>query len=366
MYSRLCLAQAAAAVLSVGALLGSSAPAEGAPRLNLDLKTDYRPYEDFILVKVRFQRTEGSFLKAERVAFIGDRFEDGVRIAEIDLLEEGRWRIRTDLIDGRGGLVIRRTQTMEIRRNTAFTVLITKGPHETSAEKRVRLLSDRDGDGAVSPGDVLRYTVTLAGRGGDHFSDAPGATARLIPGSVSTSRGVVSTGNAPGDTSVSITALELGLADTATIVYDVEVVAALANQGRFFLNPPGDDDVLLRRPVFTDDPTTSLAADATVTPIACVGGSCAADLQSCRKDLGTVLADPDGDSVPALLDVCRTSPAGATVDDRGCSRAQFCATIRLDQPNGRALCRAADWRHDEPLADRPHDCEPRDGVCRAE
>ena len=37
--------------------------------------------------------------------------------------------------------------------------------------------------------------------------------------------------------------------------------------------------------------------------------------------------DADADGVPDPLDKCPNTPAGAQVDDGGCSKAEFCASV---------------------------------------
>ena len=72
-----------------------------------------------------------------------------------------------------------------------------------------------------------------------------------------------------------------------------------------------------------------------------------------------VVADDDGDGIPNALDRCAGTPAGTAVDSEGCSQAAFCAKWA-----SRRVCRAADWRNDEPV--RAHDCVwARGAGCKA-
>jgi hypothetical protein len=234
----------------------------------------------------------------------------------------------------------------------AMTVLIARDPR-TGAEKSVELVTDRDGDGQAGHGDVLRYTVALHGFGGDQFADDPGPAGRLIPGTVVTTRGTVTTGNGPDDTAVLVSSLGLTGADTATVTFDVEATPALANQGRFLVAPVTSDGRLATRVHLTDDPATTAVGDPTVTPLTCGPGP-----------LGS---DTDLDGVIAALDLCPTTPPGPAVDDRGCTRAEFCGRIDLFQPRGLDLCRAADWRNDETLLPNPGDCRPSPAdICKPE
>lgn len=60
------------------------------------------------------------------------------------------------------------------------------------------------------------------------------------------------------------------------------------------------------------------------------------------------LLDLDRDGEHESTDQCPGTGAAESVDDAGCSLAQFCAATP------RALCKAADWRNDEPR--KPADC----------
>jgi hypothetical protein len=63
-----------------------------------------------------------------------------------------------------------------------------------------------------------------------------------------------------------------------------------------------------------------------------------------------VFADADGDGEGDRSDRCPSTPAGAAVDENGCSASQFCAA----QP--RAVCRRADFLNDEHGVKKPEDC----------
>ena len=76
--------------------------------------------------------------------------------------------------------------------------------------------------------------------------------------------------------------------------------------------------------------------------------TCEAARQRLQDQLDAITADPDGDRVPAVLDLCLSTPAGAAIDERGCSQDQFCRRINLFAPSGAAICRRADWKSDEP------------------
>jgi hypothetical protein len=71
-----------------------------------------------------------------------------------------------------------------------------------------------------------------------------------------------------------------------------------------------------------------------------------AELALCTSEEG--LRDADRDGEHDSTDHCPATPAGAVVDEGGCTLAQFCAAT---PPR---LCKLADWRNDEPK--KPADC----------
>jgi len=69
-------------------------------------------------------------------------------------------------------------------------------------------------------------------------------------------------------------------------------------------------------------------------------------------------SDADGDGEPDATDACPDTPLGEQVDAAGCSVAQFCARIDVDDGAGRRSCRAADWLNDGAGRRRPsRDCQ---------
>ncbi len=138
------------------------------------------------------------------------------------------------------------------------------------------LLIDQDGDGRVSPGDVLRYTVVLnneddlynAGIDNVIFNDSPGMYTELIVGSVTTSQGAVLQGNAPGDTSVQVSVGHIADGESQTITFDVQIatpfpagVSQITNQGWVSASTGLPVEIL------TDDPATPEFGDPTITPV---------------------------------------------------------------------------------------------------
>jgi uncharacterized repeat protein (TIGR01451 family) len=124
--------------------------------------------------------------------------------------------------------------------------------------KTWELITDADNNGYPSPGDTIKYTVTIENTGNQNasdvgFTDIPDPNSPLVPGSVTTSMGTVATGNLPGDTSVAVRIGTLaGNHGRATITFNVRVsnpllpgVVALYNQGFVsgsnFPSDPTDD-----------------------------------------------------------------------------------------------------------------------------
>ena len=139
-------------------------------------------------------------------------------------------------------------------------------------EKTDSLIVDADSDGYYSAGDTILYEVTIWNEGtldatGVVFMDTPDPNTTLVTGSVATSKGSVTTGNNPGDTSISVTVGTLlaggPATETITISFHVRIndplpagVHAIYNQGLFTHNegPPEP----------TDDPDTDPDDDPTV------------------------------------------------------------------------------------------------------
>ena len=337
-------------VWAVGILL-AGAPAQ-AQFVIVEVRTNYVPYRDFVGAVTAIEGPDGAANRRwEHMLVRSDDVTDGIlvpvdggiafRTAEFFDVAPGDYRVNVKLISADGTALASRNVALLHTVNRVVTVLFadTRVAPNGTADKSASLLNDNDSDGQVSPGDVLRYTVQLNANEATEFRDTPSCGGRLVPGSVTTTRGVITRGNGPTDTEVRVTELALTPDDPATITFDVEVAPAVRNQGR--LRFSGGD-------LLTNDPATTAAADATVTPVACSFVACA--------------GDPDGDGVGASLDLCPKTPAGAAVDARGCSAIQFCGRIDVSTDKGQLLCRRADWGGDEPIG-MPRDCRPSAGAC---
>lgn len=381
----------------------AGARAAGAVLLIVDLRTDYDPGEEFTGVRTRvapFADPTTDFRIRSVPAFAGIDWVAGARVGEFDDLPAGEYRVSVDLLDAAGAVVARQQLLVDASVSIAATVLVARP--NGSVEKSAALLVDADGDGAVSGGDTLRYTVVALGDGGERFVDELAPELALVAGSVTTTHGVVVEGNSPGDTRVEIGAMGTTGAGTATVEFDAVVLPEVENQGEFLVetgsfDPAGFLGIYRSRRLPTDDPATAALGDPTRTPVACDLASCAGDLEECTDDLdtceterlacegdlstcetaraaaearvleleelvGTILADPDSDGVPAIADRCADSAPGDAVDDDGCTAAQFCGAIDLSLPQGNNICRHADWRNDEPVGN-PNDCRPSGGAC---
>jgi uncharacterized repeat protein (TIGR01451 family) len=141
-----------------------------------------------------------------------------------------------------------------------------------TAEKSSSLDVDADGDGLVSPGDTLLYSVVITNSGTaavDNmvFTDTPDLNTALVAGSVTTTQGVVTTGNTAGDTEVSVFVGTLASGGgQVTITFRVTIddpfpagVLVVLNQG--LVTGDGIPDVP------TDDPVTPTVGDPTTTEV---------------------------------------------------------------------------------------------------
>ncbi len=171
-----------------------------------------------------------------------------------------------------------------------------------TATKNDALLLDADANGVPSPGDTLRYAVELRNSGsapltGVRFSDSPDPRTTLVAGSVTTTQGTVTQGNAIGDRTVEVAIGDLLPGEQVQIGFDVTImtplpsgVTTLANQGLV----TGNEFVS----VPTDDPATQPTGDPTTTVVV------AAPLLEATKQAFLAL-DPDGDGVPSPGDTLR-------------------------------------------------------------
>lgn len=343
--------------------LAMVARATAAPNLFIETKTDYLPGIDFIGVNITVCERDRPRV-CVRAAHPGNiretaAYASGVRVAEVEVLAGRVHRITGVLVSASGRIVARRQLLFNLNRSGAVATLLFTRP-DVTATKTGALAEDRDGDGILSSGDVLRYEVTV--RGADRFDDVPGPGSTLIAGSVSTTHGGVTQGNAPGDVGVTVVGLADAGEEDVTIQFDVEVVGVVSNQGVARKNQAAGTPswTTLLQP--TDNPSTTVVGDPTVHAVGCSLADCADALQACEQErdelqgqLTDLTADHDFDGVPAVLELCPNTPIGTAVDERGCSLAEFCARIDTSNANWQVACQLADWQGDEPGV-VPQDC----------
>jgi uncharacterized repeat protein (TIGR01451 family) len=160
------------------------------------------------------------------------------------------------------------------------------------------LLIDADTSTDVSPGDTLRYTLTVENNGAAQatnvvLDDAPDTNTTLVVGSVTTSQGSVTIGNTAGDNTVQIDMGSVAATATITITYDVLINDPLPTGVTQVVNQAIVDSTELP-PVPSDDPTPPGGDDPTVVPV-----NAAPDLVIVKDD-GGISAAPTG-VIPYVL-----------------------------------------------------------------
>jgi uncharacterized repeat protein (TIGR01451 family) len=170
------------------------------------------------------------------------------------------------------------------------------------ASKTDVLAIDADGDGVPSPGDTLEYTVVITNTGnidltGVAFSDTPGANTALVVGSVTTTQGVVTSGNTAGDASVAVDVGTVAVGATATITFRVTIdsplpvgVTQVMNQGTVTTNETPDEPTNDPDTLPDDDPTSTTV---TAEPV----------IEADKTD--ALLIDADGNGIPSPGDTLR-------------------------------------------------------------
>ncbi len=197
------------------------------------------------------------------------------------------------------------------------TVVPLTSATNLEAFKADSLLVDADGDTIASPGDTLRYTVTVlnggnGGASGVQFTDIPDANTTLVAGSVATTMGTVTLGNTAGDTQVAVAIGGIpGGGGSVTITFDVTInnplpagVTLLSNQGAV------DSDQQPTEP--TDDPDSPDEDDPTPTPVTSapiIEASKAVALQNDADNNGAV---SPGDTLLYTIVIDNIGNGGAT------------------------------------------------------
>lgn len=134
-------------------------------------------------------------------------------------------------------------------------------------DKTVALRLDADQSGDVSPGDTVRYTLTLRNMGAAAahelvLSDAPDPLSQLVAGSVTTSVGRVVVGNSDNDQSVQVNLPQLDADQTVVVRFDVRLPNSLP-QGVESITNQAVLDSAEWPPVLSQDPDGSQPDGAT-------------------------------------------------------------------------------------------------------
>jgi hypothetical protein len=166
--------------------------------------------------------------------------------------------------------------TMSIT-GTALDAAISLVQAETSltASMTDALLIDNDFDGVASPGDRIRYTTTVTNPDdaldlsstGVFFNISPDTNTTLVVGSVTTTQGIVTTGNTGGDTTVSVNSGIIADAASVTMTFDVQIDLPLASSITQVSAQGTVTSTNITGGLSTDDPAVAGITDTTNTPI---------------------------------------------------------------------------------------------------
>jgi uncharacterized repeat protein (TIGR01451 family) len=166
------------------------------------------------------------------------------------------------------------TSTLTVNSPTSPLVSVVKSSSFVAA------VNDLDGNGVLSPGDTLNYSIHVTNTGGADalsvmLTDTPGAHTTLVAGSVTTTQGTVTVGNLPGATSVTVNIGTLAATTgQATVNFTVKLdkpfppgVTTVSNQA--LVTGSNFPDVVSDNPATTpaDDPTVDVVSVAGVPDI---------------------------------------------------------------------------------------------------
>lgn len=135
------------------------------------------------------------------------------------------------------------------------------------------LAADNDGNGAASAGDVLEYVVIISNTStiaaqDVQFSDLLTDTLiSLVPGSVGTSQGSVTTGNGVSDSTILINVGTVPAGEQVRITFRVTIADPLPPEATRVFNQGWANASNLPDEVPTDDPATVAPDDPTITPL---------------------------------------------------------------------------------------------------
>jgi uncharacterized repeat protein (TIGR01451 family) len=153
---------------------------------------------------------------------------------------------------------------------TAPVSVTVVGTPVLSAAKTATLAVDADGSGGTSAGDTLAYSVVVTNSGnqastGTVLADSLDPLTRLVVGSVTTTQGTVTSGNAAGQTALRVELGTLAPGASATVAFRARVIDL----------PPGTTQIRNQAvvsatglpPVATDDPVTVTPGDPTTVAV---------------------------------------------------------------------------------------------------
>ncbi len=140
-------------------------------------------------------------------------------------------------------------------------IIVSTGPL-LRVSKTFSIFNDLDGDGQPSPGDIIKYTITVQNVGRENvgsvvLSDGLDPNVTLVIGSVTTTQGAVTKGNAENDRSVQVNLGTLmANSKSATITFRVGVNAPL----------PGGVVSISNHALVSSENTPSFVSDDPTTP----------------------------------------------------------------------------------------------------
>lgn len=190
-----------------------------------------------------------------------------------------RFRVRVDAATAAGTVIPNAATTSFGGATTGTPFTDTTAPASVtvvgtpiiSATKSASLAVDADASGGASPGDTLGYSVVISNTGnlaatGVALSDALDPATRLVVGSVVTSLGSVTAGNAAGQTALRVDVGTLAPGQSATITFRTRIGATLPAGTLQIRNQAIVSSTGLAA-VVTDDPVTVATGDPTTVTI---------------------------------------------------------------------------------------------------
>lgn len=156
--------------------------------------------------------------------------------------------------------------------DAADPTIIELSHHPLRAFKTVALGVDADGSRTLSTGDSLRYDVEITNHSqstvtGVVFEDTVDVNTTIVPESVTTDSGSISSGHRPGDRTIRVDIGVIAQGASVRIRYDVIVNDDIPSTSRSIENQ-GVITAADLDPLLTDDPATESQPDATIIRLA--------------------------------------------------------------------------------------------------